>query len=293
MLCGWHTRSDLPLTAALPMPPRHGDNVDIVIQLVPGPSPIAHVRDWNDSAECTLYRAKDIADFEVASGQQIRFWPVPGVTEKDIEISLFGSVWGILCHQRRILPLHASAIVTGSGITAFAGYSGVGKSTTAALMGLQGYALVADDILPISFRNAVPGAWPYLRRLKLQRDAIAELALVPGTRVGERFDRDRYFVCPQRVADDTWRRVERIFLLEIDPKASRIMVDQVTGPEAVQALVDQTYRLDFILDTQRFADHVAYCARLASEVEIYRVRRGPSVRAGQELASSIRAHLGV
>ena len=91
--------------------------------------------------------------------------------QKDIEILLFGPVWAALCHQRGLLPLHASAIVTRGGIAAFAGHRGAGKSTTAALLSLLGYELVTDDVLPVSFnQNSVPGAWPYLRRLKLQSD---------------------------------------------------------------------------------------------------------------------------
>ena len=70
--------------------------------------------------------------------------------------------------------------MTGGGITAFAGHSGAGKSTIAALLSSLDYELVADDILPVSFnQNSVPGAWPYLRRLKLQSDSIIQLALTP------------------------------------------------------------------------------------------------------------------
>ena len=137
LLCGWHTRSDIPLTG-VPTSVRSGESVDILIQIAPGHSPIANVQEWVDSADCSLMRIKDVADFEVSGGRQIRVWPAAGATQKDIEIFLFGSVWAALCHQRGILPLHASAIVTGGGITAFAGHSGAGKSTTAALMSFIG-----------------------------------------------------------------------------------------------------------------------------------------------------------
>ena len=106
--------------------------------------------------------------------------------QKDIEIFLFGPVWATLCHQRGMLPLHASAIVTKGGITAFAGHSGAGKSTTAALLSSLEYELIADDILPVSFNhNSVPGAWPYLRRLKLRGDSINQLGLTPTEQVSE------------------------------------------------------------------------------------------------------------
>src|SRR4030095_9016894 len=116
------------------------------------------------SAEYSLLRVGDIADFEITRGRQIRVWATAAAAQKDIEIFLFGPVWATLCHQRGTLPLHASAIVTGHGITAFAGRSGMGKSMTAGLLNSFGYELIADDILPVSFnRNSIPGAWPYLR----------------------------------------------------------------------------------------------------------------------------------
>ena len=171
--------------------------------------------------------------------------------QKDIEIFLFGPVWATLCHQRGLLPLHASAILTDRGIIAFAGRSGAGKSTTAALMGSLDYKLFADDILPVNFdQNAIPGAWPYLRRLKLQGDLISQLALTATEPVSERLDKHKYFVYPKRVADDKWTRLERLYLLEIDATNSRSSIDRIVGAEAVRALIEQTYHFDFIVGSQ-------------------------------------------
>jgi len=292
-LCGWHTRSDIPLTS-VPTSLRGDENIDIVIKIAPGHSPVANLSGrviFEHSAECSLIRIEEVADFQVSGGRQIYVWPAAGATQKNIEIVLFGPVWAALCHQRGILPLHASAIVTSGGITAFAGHRGVGKSTTAALMGSLGYELVADDILPISFnQNSLPGAWPYLRRLKLQRDAIAELSLIPTELVSETLD-NKYFVRPKSTADDNWSRLERVYLLEINPTDSGIAIDQITGAEAVRALVDQTYHFRFIRGSSRFREHLTFCTELASKVAIYRLRRSPSFGTGKELRTFICAHL--
>src|SRR5262245_37980472 len=94
------------------------EQVDINIRLTPGSSPIANARKWLDTADCSLIRVKGVADFEVRSGRQIRIWPASEATQKDIEIFLFGAVWGALCHQRGVLPLHASAVLARGGVTA-------------------------------------------------------------------------------------------------------------------------------------------------------------------------------
>jgi hypothetical protein len=283
------------------------DSIDVFIQIAPGHSPIGENvfktpllaqtenRVWmsfEHSADCSHLRIGAVADFEVRSGQQISVWPAIGAAQKDIEIFLSGPVWATLCHQRGLLPLHASAILANGRITAFAGRSGTGKSTAAAVMGSLDYELFTDDILTVNFdQNSVPGAWPYLRRLKLPSDMILQLALTPAEPVSERLDKDKYFVHPKYIAYDRWSRLERLYLLEIDPTNSGNSIDRIVGAEAVRALIDQTYLRDFIEGSRRFNDHLAFCNLLASKIAIYRLRRSPSLTAGNKLGSLIRAHL--
>ena len=294
MLCGWRTCTDIPLTG-VPTSVNHSGSFDVTIQLGAGHSPIGKTTGrfaLQHSAEYSVIRIEDIADFEVTGGRQIRVWPAAGAAQKDVEIYLFGFAWASLCHQRGVLPLHASAIVTVNGVTAFAGHSGSGKSTTAAVLTSLGYELVADDILPINFnQNSIPGAWPFLRRLKLCRDPITELVLTPGEMVGERLDKERYFVHPKYVSDDKWRKLERLYLLDGDTNDGNLIIEQITGADAVRALVDQTYQFSFILGTRRFGEHLDFCTRVASNVLIYRLRRSLLKGTAAKLGSLVRAHI--
>jgi hypothetical protein len=293
-LCGLHTHSDIPLTS-VSTSLHIGEKADIHIQIAPGYSPAAKKLDrgvLEHSGEGWLIKIQGVADYEVIGGRKIRIWPVKGATQKDIEIFLSGLVWATLCHQRGLLPLHASAVTTKGGIAAFAGPSGAGKSTTAALLGTLGYELVTDDMLPISFnREAAPGAWPYLRRLKMYGGAIVQLALTPSEVVSEELDKEKYYVCPKCVADDKWYRLDRIYLLENDFASSPARIERITGAEAVHALVDHTYYLDFVLDSHLFHDHLALCTKLASTIPIYRLRLSPSFRIEEKLSSFVCAHL--
>jgi hypothetical protein len=299
LLCGWCTRSEIPLTSvptlsSVPTWAKGAEDLAVTIQVAISRSPLAKTKGrfaFQHTAECSLIRIEDVADFEIREGRQIRVWPAAGATRKDIEIFLFGLAWASLCHQRGVLPLHASAVIIENGITAFAGHSGTGKSTTAALLNSLGYELIADDILPVSFnRNSIPGAWPYLRRLKLHRAPIIEFEFTPAEMVSERLDKERYFVSPKGPGDDKWRKLERLYLLD-DAANPDGTIEQITGADAVRALVDQTYHFNFIEGTRRFREHLAFCTRLASRIKIYRVRRSAANGAGKQLASLIRAHL--
>jgi hypothetical protein len=294
MLCGWHTLSDIPLTS-VPTSLYGDEKIDIHIQFAAGTSPIAKNTGkvlFEHSAECSRIGVRGVADFEVSDGCQIRIWPAARAMQRDIEIILLGPVWATLCHQRGLLPLHASAIVTRGGITAFAGHSGAGKSTTAGLLGSSDYELIADDILPVSFNyNFIPGAWPYLRRLKLRGDSINQLGITSSEQVSETLDNEKYFVHSKYVAADKWIRLERLYLLEINQTDSRVSIDKLTDAGAVHALVDHTYHFQFILGSGRFREHLALCTQLASKIAIYRLRRPRSFEGGKELRSLIRAHV--
>jgi hypothetical protein len=173
------------------------------------------------------------------------------------------------------------------------GSSGSGKSFMAACMSSLNYKLVADDILPISFDlNGAPGAYPYLRRLKLKRDSIEDLSLSPGEPVSERLDKSKYFVVPRnRACDRRWSQLHRLYLLEKDT-AEAITIDRLVGADALRAIVDQTYHYDFIRETRQYGEHLALCANVVSKISVYRVRRSRERPTGLELGSIIRKHLG-
>lgn len=298
ILCGWKTHSSIALTGVTTTVAV--ETPDITIHMASGPSPISRGANGfstkgvilDHSTERSLIGVRDIADFEISEGKEIRIWPSAAKAHKDIEIFLLGLVWGTLCHQRGTFPLHASAISTPGGITAFAGHSGSGKSTTAALMDSLGFGLIADDILPVSFyQGSLPGAWPYLRRLKLQRDAILEFSLVPKESVGEELDKEKFFVGSQQNVKDEWRRLERLYVLEIDPTVSTARIDRINGAEAIRVLIDQTYHYRFVVGCSKFREHLESCVQLASKLPIYRLRRAPSHVLSRELGSLICEHL--
>jgi hypothetical protein len=269
-----------------------GDLDEVVIRIADDPSPLAGSAGqfvFEHSAQRSLIKIHGVADFEIREGRQILVWPASGATQKDIEIFLLGQAWATLCHQRGTLPLHASAIVTKRGIAAFAGRSGAGKSTTAALLNGLGYELIADDIISINFdHNLSPGAWPYLRRFKLHLDSIAQLGLTPSEIVSDKLDNKKFFVPPKYEAGQKWRRLDRLYLLENGAGEPGICIEQITGADAVRALVDHTYQFRFIHETGMLGEHLLFCTKLAAKILIYRLRYSPRAAL---LNSFICAHL--
>lgn len=293
VLCGWPTQSDIPFTC-VPRSARVSKDPEVVIKRLFGRPPMIEgatqlVFQHSEKRSCVL--VKGIAQFEVDKGREIRVWLAAGAAQKDVEIFLLGPVWAALCHQRGVLPLHASAVLCKHGIVAFAGNRGTGKSTTAASMGLLGYDVLADDMLPVSFdQNLEPGAWPYLRRLKLKSDALTNLELTSTEVVSDTLDADKFFVHPSRQSRDMWAKLHRVYVLENDPSASALSVESIKGVNAICALIDQTYHFQFVIDSRQYREHLDRCAQIASKVSLYRVRRPPGKQLSKEFWRFLRGH---
>jgi len=73
-----------------------------------------------------------IARYLVTAGREIVIDPDDAAPALDVRGYLLGSIFVVLCQQRGLLPLHASAIAGKSGVVAFLANSGQGKSTLAA-----------------------------------------------------------------------------------------------------------------------------------------------------------------
>src|SRR5262249_29493195 len=80
--------------------------------------------------------------FLVRNGNEILIAPAPS-SDSEIGVYLLGTAFGVLCHQRGIPPLHASAIDVADGCVAFVGGTGAGKSTLVAALAARGHQVIA------------------------------------------------------------------------------------------------------------------------------------------------------
>src|ERR1700678_799599 len=103
-------------------------------------------------------RIHGIARYLVTNGREIVVSPDAGALPLDVRAYLLGTIFAVLCQQRGLLPLHASAVssnpVNGrQGAVAFLARSGQGKSSLAAHLAQRGFRVLADDVCLI---NATP-----------------------------------------------------------------------------------------------------------------------------------------
>lgn len=237
-------------------------------------APIATYPDAQWNGEELLITISGIARYLV-SADEIDFEPFEGAGLGDVRAYLLGTVFGALCHLRGIFPLHASTIELVDRCVAFTGDTGAGKSTMAASLIARGHRLISDDVT--YFRRAPSGRleiWPGTTRLRLWESAMEGLGY--GKEGVERefrgFDK---FLLPASSPDnaDCPRRLHAIYQLVAAPSGAPVEIEQLRGASAMEALLQNTYRLFIAEDTGRKSQVFAVCAEVARNVPVFRLRR--------------------
>lgn len=197
-LCGWRLSSDLPLPE---LPIWDGDQRPAQITIAHGPTPeppkplVIDGPFTQLSADGSLrFSLETVGRFLVRGDGHITVAPHPQASGPQIRAALFSTPFAALCHQRGVLPFHASCVVINGRAVAITGISGAGKSTLAAVMARRGHPLLAEDVCVVDCRaEGGPMVLPSPGRLKLWRDAVEALGLTadPADRIGgarEKFD---------------------------------------------------------------------------------------------------------
>lgn len=126
-----------------------------------------------------LLRYHGLADFEVdrAGRELVCQSRSDDVSDLTLRALLVDHVLPLILTLRGKCVLHASAVATERGACAFAGDSGIGKSTLATSLSLAGFAVLTDDFLILERRETVIAS-PSHPHVKLREDSLG--ALLPG-----------------------------------------------------------------------------------------------------------------
>lgn len=277
-LCGLRLRSALPLRGFKDWT---GDDRAPDIDFVVGDVPAA--LEGEVEAGLFMYVAPEgrvriavpgVADFLVEDGRRAVIAPAPGHAMADIDAFIGGSVFGALCHQRGLLPMHAASVEVGGGAVMMMGPSRAGKSTLSAALANRGHRLVADDVTV-----AMPGpdgrlmAIPAIRRQKLWQDSIDALGLRPGRRLRESRAMTKYENGDAVTYASAPVTLRAVVLLSRFGPAPEARLERLSPALAFRAIFDNVYRDNVVhvlgLRPRVFQD----CGRIATTVPAFTLRR--------------------
>lgn len=247
----------------------------------------------------------DIGKVRISKGELVTVEPVSDLESTD-ELNLIpfilGPVMALMLHQRGFLVLHGSAVNVSHGTVqsndlpsavAFLGHRGNGKSTTAIHLYVEGYPLVADDILAIKFNpEGKPVVYPGYPHVRLSDEAYHQVRdrtdiLTPiRTLAGKVFCDASYQFSPEPV------NLERIYVIEKIPKDEG-------GSTGISVLKSQENLIDLIRHSvaNRIFQHTTQqenllnCARLVNNVQVKRLELVHSFEDIQDLVRVIREDL--
>ncbi len=270
---GLRIQSEVALPELLPA--QAGAEPDVSIRLAKLP-PIEGERfdGFAVTSEGVVLNVPKAARYLVNNGNEIIVDPDPEGTERNLRLYLLGSAFGAILHQRSLLPLHANSIEIGGRAVAFLGHSGAGKSTMAAWFHDRGFEVLADDVCVVTLDGSRPMAHPGIPRLRMWRDALeASGRSADGHELS--FDDAEKYNVPTRVRAGAGAiELAAVYLLrKADPDAGSRLVEPLSGIEAIDALVANTYRGGYLSKLGGTQRHLASCLALARSVPIFAVNR--------------------
>lgn len=249
----------------------------------PEPLDEADVRITLDEAQIThagitadefYFHIPEAGAYRVLRGREIVITPALDAGARELRLFLLGSAWGALCYQRGILALHTSVVQVGEFAMAFCGATGAGKSSVAAKLGERGYPLIGDDLCCFDFDGDAPRVYPSAPRLKLWRDALANLGWREDSLERDHFRLDKFHVIDlpdtRRGKPESTVLLRAIYLLEWGAPG----ITRLTGMNALRRLVAvATYRGELLEPMGQVAAHWQRCAELAQRVPVYQFAR--------------------
>ncbi|ETW99792.1 MAG: hypothetical protein ETSY1_13750 [Candidatus Entotheonella factor] len=218
-----------------------------------------------------LLQLHDIAHFWVREGKTITVERSPQATDADVQVFLLGSAFGALLHQRGVLPLHGSAVVTPEGVVVFVGHSGNGKSTLAGAFAKRGYAVLSDDVCAVTIASGVPLASPGVPWMRLWADMQRHLdGAIERRRVRE--GQEKYIVPLDGQFARKSMPLRAVVELTVG-STDELWVKPLADMSKSQVLLRHTYRSRFVGGLGLEGSHFMQVMQVANQIEVYRLCR--------------------
>lgn len=218
-----------------------------------------------------LYTFEGVARLLVKNGSEIIVDLDKDGTESDMRAYLVGSGLGTLLHQRRMLPLHISAVSSPKGIVAFTGHSGAGKSTMASLLHRHtGWPLISDDLAVLNLADSKPTLYTGVLRIKLWKDALSRFQPAEGSTTRDLARLDKFHVHAPDMFSQEQGALAHLMQLE---RGDEFKLTPLTGATAFKTVVNAIYRPELV---DAFNDSVAVfkkCAETAGQISTYEMTR--------------------
>ncbi len=224
-----------------------------------------------------MFQVPEVAIFKIENGTTITVSPYKNAQEDQIRLYILGTCMGALLMQRKILPLHGSAIAIDGKAYAIVGDSGAGKSTLASAFLNRGYQLLSDDVIPVSLSNGgIPIVTPAYPQQKLWQESLTEFGM-ESEGLRPIIDRETKFAIPvtDQFVSEPIPLAGVVELIRND--SDEIEMSPIQNLERLHTLFTHTYRNFLISRSGLMEWHFETTANIVNKIDLYQLRR-PSNR---------------
>jgi hypothetical protein len=200
-----------------------------------------------------------------------------------------GSAWAILLYQRGFLAVHASAVRAGEGAVLFCAGRGNGKSTLAAALAKNGFALICDDLCRVDPTGEAAIVYPSAPRLKLWSD-VSDMAGFSRSDAENEIRPGKFtYPCGLRSGPEPVP-VQAIVL----PSWGSLRIERITGFEALHRFISSaTWRGKLVFSCGNSAGYFQGCADLLKLVPVYEFRRPRDLNLLNSSLELLMAYIGL
>jgi hypothetical protein len=221
--------------------------------------------------QTSLFVFPGLGRMSASGGTRIVIDLEPGAPESHMRTYLFGSGFGALLHQRKLMPLHVSAVRTPTGVWAFTGDPGTGKSTLAGLLHRRrGWPLLCDDMAVIHPDDPEPLLHAGVNRLKLWKDAVAAVGTAGASLTRDIARQDKFHLHDPAMFDHAPAPLRGLVMLD---RGETVALTPICGAQRLMLLLRAVYR-PFLTPVHNDVDPLArHAARIANGIEGYSLTR--------------------
>ena len=222
------------------------------------------------------FNVKNIAIYYAKDGKQVIVEPACEIKNmRNIRLYILATVMAAILLQRKLIPLHSSAITYNDQLYCVCGDSGAGKSTVISYLTNKGYSIFSDDILVLNKdkSNTITACASY-PMIKLWSDTLDDMHC--STYSEKSFPimagMDKYGFFFHKRFNTNRLIINKIFIIK-KQECHDILIKEIKGFDAFTSLMKQIYRP--ILIQNNFLKQLCFMviSNLVKDSKIYEISR--------------------
>ncbi len=244
-----------------------------------------------------MFQVPKVATYLIQDGKKIIISPMYGSDFDRIRLYLISTCMAALLLQRRVIPLHGSAVAINGKAYAIIGDSGSGKSTLAKAFLDKGYQLLSDDLVAVSLTEENnPIVTPGFPQQKLWQETLGEFGMdtnifspifqrkvTPGEEMHN--ERTKFSIPVSQFIKDPIPLAGVIELVITDSK--EIEISPVQKLNRLNTLYYHTFRRSLMPTLGLLEWHFITTTKFVNKVSFHQLRRPVSHFTAKDLPSNI------